>query len=81
MIMFMSCIVYGLVTPQGLHMHTFREQVLPVQMADTSGFSAWTGRGFFYGVYAGLVFSLRYQWFGRRFGGVRVATGWGAGDR
>lgn len=26
---FIICVIYGLVTPQSLHMHTFLEQILP----------------------------------------------------
>lgn len=61
-VMFTTCVVYGLVTPQSLHMHEFLEQMLPA-------FDWLTGRGFLlglvesflYGVYAGLVFCPVYN--------------------
>lgn len=68
-ISFIVCVVFGLITPESLHMHVFLEQVLP-------GFKWLTGwsfllglvESFLYGVYAGLVFCPIHNWLHRRFG-------------
>ena len=66
--MFVSCVVYGLLTPSGVHMYEFLQQVLP-------GFEAHSGRGFLvgfiqsflYGAYAGLVYVPIYNFLRRKF--------------
>lgn len=64
---FTLCIIYGLMIPQNFHMHTFLEAVLP-------GFK-WLSVGSFilglfesaaWGAYIGLVYSLFYNFFSRR---------------
>lgn len=64
---FVLCVIYGLVTPQTLHMHTFLEAVLPAFKWLT-----WWGvllglvESFLYGVYAGLVFVPIYNFLHKR---------------
>ena len=65
---FVFCVVYGLLTPSGVHMYEFLQQVLP-------GFEAHSGRGFLvgliqsflYGAYAGLVYVPIYNFLHRKF--------------
>ena len=69
---FVFCVVYGLLTPPGVHMYAFLQQVLP-------GFEALSWRGFFvgliesflYGAYAGLVYVPVYNLLHRRWGKQR----------
>ena len=72
---FIVCVIYGLVTPQSLHMHAFLEQVLPAfKWLSWWGFLLGLAESFLYGVYAGLVFCPIYNALNRRFGAGRVAT-------
>ena len=72
---FIVCVIYGLVTPQSLHMHTFLEQVLPAfKWLTWWGFLLGLIESFLYGAYAGLVFCPIYNGLNRRFGSGRVAT-------
>ena len=67
--MFVSCVVYGLVTPQSLHMHEFLEQVLPAfKWLTWWGFLLGLVESFLYGVYAGLVYVPIYNFLKRRWG-------------
>jgi len=68
-ISFLVCVVWGLVTPEALHMHQVLESVLP-------GFR-WLSLGsvllgfiesFLYGAYAGLLFVPLHNFFWRRWG-------------
>ena len=71
-IMFVSCVVYGLVTPPSLHMHVFLEQVLPAfKWLTWWGFLLGLVESFLYGVYAGIVFVPIYNWINRRWGNVQ----------
>lgn len=64
---FVVCVIYGLVTPQSLHMHTFLEQVLPAfKWLTWSGFLLGLAESFLYGAYAGLVYCPIYNWLYRR---------------
>ena len=66
---FVLCVIYGLVTPQSLHMHTFLEQVLPAfKWLTWWGFLLGIVESFLYGVYAGMVYVPIYNWLNRRFG-------------
>ena len=69
---FVLCVLWGLVTPEALHMHEFLEAVLP-------GFS-WLSAGsffigliesFLWGAYAALVFVPLHNYFFRKWGGAR----------
>ncbi|WP_445732744.1 DUF5676 family membrane protein [Mariniflexile sp.] len=64
---FIVCIIYGLVTPDSLHMHTFLETMLPAfQWLTWWGFLLGLAESFLYGVYAGLVFVPIYNFFHKR---------------
>ena len=65
---FIACVIYGLMTPRSLHMHTFLEQVLPAfKWLTWWGFLLGLIESFLYGVYAGLVFCPIYNGLHRRF--------------
>jgi hypothetical protein len=64
---FLLCVLYGLVTPESLHMHQFLEIVLPAFRWLTVGsFFLGLVESFLWGVYAGLVFTPIYNGFHRR---------------
>ena len=66
-IAFVVCVVYGLVTPQSLHMASFLEQVLPAfRWLTWQGFVLGLAESFLYGVYAGLTFCPVYNLLHRR---------------
>lgn len=68
-ITFVVCVIYGLVTPQSLHMHEFLEQVLPAfKWLTWWGFLLGFAESFLYGVYAAIVFVPIYNWLAKRFG-------------
>ena len=72
-ITFVVCVIYGLVTPQSLHMHTILEQLLPAfKWLTWWGFLLGLIESFLYGIYAGLVFCPIYNWLDQRFGKGRV---------
>ena len=74
-ITFIVCVVYGLVTPQSLHMHAFLELLLPAfKWLTWWGFLLGLAESFLYGVYAGLVFSPVYNWLWRRWGSGQSAA-------
>lgn len=64
---FLVCVLWGLVTPEALHMHELLETVLP-------GFHWLTGASFviglvesyLYGAYAGVLFVFLHNRFHRR---------------
>lgn len=65
---FVVCVIYGLVTPESVHMHAFLEQVLPAfKWLTWWGFLLGLLESFLYGVYAGLVYVPIYNWLARRF--------------
>ena len=66
---FVVCVIYGLVTPQSLHMHDFLESILPAfKWLTWWGFLLGLVESFAYGVYAGMVFVPIYNFFQRRWG-------------
>lgn len=68
-ITFVVCVLYGLITPEALHMHAFLEQVLPAfEWLTWWGFLLGLVESFLYGVYAGLVFVPVYNFLWRRWG-------------
>lgn len=74
-ITFIVCVIYGLVTPQSLHMHVFLEQVLPAfKWLTWWGFLLGLVESFLYGAYAGLVFCPLYNALNRWFGSGRTLT-------
>ena len=55
--MFVSCVVYGMLTPPGVHMYAFLQQVLPgYESLSWRGFLVGLIQSFLYGAYAGLVY-------------------------
>jgi hypothetical protein len=71
-ISFVVCVLYGLVTPQSLHMHPFLEQVLPgFKWLTWLGFLLGLAESFLYGVYAAIVFVPIYNLLTKRFGDAR----------
>ncbi|MFQ5707861.1 MAG: DUF5676 family membrane protein [bacterium] len=70
---FVLCVIYGLITPESLHMHNFLEIVLPAfKWLTWWGFLLGLIESFLYGVYAGLVFVPIYNFLYRRW--VRELT-------
>tara|TARA_Y100001973_G_scaffold88801_1_gene134424 strand:- start:82 stop:354 length:273 start_codon:yes stop_codon:yes gene_type:complete len=68
------CVIYGLVTPQSLHMHTFLEQVLPAfKWLTWWGFLLGLIESFLYGAYVGLVFCPIFNWLHRHLGVGRAS--------
>ncbi|GIV80376.1 hypothetical protein GQ464_012780 [Rhodocaloribacter litoris] len=64
---YLLCVLYGLITPDSVHMHTFLETVLPAFTWLTFGsFILGLFESFLWGVYIGLVFSLIYNALYRR---------------
>lgn len=56
-ITFLVCVLYGLVTPESLHMRPFLEQVLPgFRWLSGPGFLLGLAESFLFGAYAGLTF-------------------------
>jgi len=71
---FIVCVIYGLVTPQSLHMHTFLEQVLPAfKWLTWWGFLLGLIESFLYGAYVGLVFCPIFNWLHRHLGVGRAS--------
>ena len=61
-VMYLTCVAYGLVTPESLHMHDFLEQVLPAfRWLTWWGFLLGLVESFLYGIYAGLVYCVLYN--------------------
>ena len=68
-ITFLVCVIYGLVTPENLHMSAFLEQILPAfKWLTWWGFLLGLAESFLYGAYAGLVFCPIYNLLHRRWG-------------
>lgn len=69
---FVFCVLWGLVTPQALHMHAFLEQVLPAfEWLTWWGFLLGLVESFLYGFYAGLVYVPIHNGFTRYWAGTR----------
>lgn len=66
---FILCVIWGLVTPQSLHMHQFLELVLPAfKWLSVGGFFLGLIESFLWGAYVGLVFVPIYNVLHRRWG-------------
>ena len=64
---FVVCVIYGLITPQSLHMQALLEQLLPAYKWLTWwGFLLGLVESFLYGAYAGIVYVPIYNWLARR---------------
>ncbi len=69
---FVVCVLFGLITPQSLHMHLFLEQVLPgFRWLTWWGFLLGLVESFLYGVYAAIVYVPIYNWLTKRLGPSR----------
>ena len=65
---FVVCVLFGLITPQSLHMHVFLEQVLPgFRWLTWWGFLLGLVESFLYGVYAAIVYVPIFNWLTKRF--------------
>ena len=68
-VVFVSCVIYGLLVPASLHMTGFLEMTLPGFRWITPGaFALGVVESFLYGAYAGLVYAPIHNFFLRRFG-------------
>ena len=66
---FILCVIWGLVTPESLHMHQFLELVLPAfTWLSVGGFVLGLIESFLWGAYVGLVFVPIYNIVYRRWG-------------
>ena len=69
-LMFLSCVIYGLLTPSSLHMTAFLEQLLPgFKSLSWSGFFVGLIESFLYGAYAGLIYTPVYNFINRNLSG------------
>jgi len=66
-ITFVFCVVYGMIAPPSLHSASLLEMVLPgFEWLTPGSFVLGLAETFLYGSYAGLVFSLVYNFVSRR---------------
>lgn len=66
---YLLCVVYGLVTPESVHMHQFLEIVLPAfEWITLGGFFLGLVESFLWGVYLGGGFALVYNALYRQWG-------------
>ena len=64
---YLFCVVYGLLTPSGVHMSAFLLQVLPgYELHSWRGFIVGLIQSFLYGADAGLVYVPVYNFLHRR---------------
>lgn len=71
-ITFVLCVIWGLVTPDSLHMTIILEQLLPAfKWLTWWGFCLGLLESFLYGVYAGVVFCPLYNFLQRGWGSDR----------
>ena len=68
---FLVCVLWGVVTPESLHMHQVLETILPgFRWLSLGGFFVGLVESFLYGVYAGLLFVPIHNYFHRRWCGA-----------
>lgn len=66
---FVVCVVWGLLTPESMHMHAFLEQILPAfKWLTWWSFLLGLVESFLYGIYIGLLFVPIYNALNRRWG-------------
>jgi hypothetical protein len=66
---FLLCVVFGLVTPESVHMHRFLEMVLPAfKWISAGSFLLGLAESFLWGAYLGGGFALIYNGLYRRWG-------------
>lgn len=64
---FVLCVLYGLVTPEAMHMHGFLEAVLPAfKWLTWPSFLLGLGESFLWGAYIGLVLTPLHNMYHRR---------------
>lgn len=64
---FITCVLFGFLTPDSSHMHLFLEEVLPgFRWLTWSGFAIGLAESFLCGAYAGLTFVLIHNTLARR---------------
>ena len=64
---FVLCVIYGLITPEILHMHEFLEMVLPgFTWLSVGSFFIGLIESFLWGAYVGIVFVPIHNFFYRR---------------
>lgn len=64
---FVLCVLWGLVTPESLHMHPFLEAVLPgFEWISIGSFFIGLIESFLWGAYAALVFVPLHNYFYRK---------------
>lgn len=64
---YLLCVMWGLLTPEALHMHRFLEIVLPAfRWLTVGGFFIGLFESFLWGAYVGLVFLPIYNFFYHR---------------
>lgn len=64
---YVFCVVYAWLTPSGVHMTAFLEQVLPgYRLQSWQGFLAGLVQSFLYGAYAGVTYVLIHNLFHRK---------------
>lgn len=64
---YLLCVIYGLITPETLHMHQFLEIVLPgFKWLSAGSFLIGLIESFLWGAYIGLVFVPIYNYFHKR---------------
>ncbi len=64
---YLLCVIYGLITPETLHMHQFLEVVLPgFKWLSFGSFIIGLIESFLWGAYIGLVYVPIYNFFHKR---------------
>lgn len=67
---YLTCILYGLIAPESLHMHQFLEILLPgYKWKSLPGFFVGLLESFLYGAYTGLVYVPIYNFLLRKWEG------------
>ncbi len=68
-ISFVVCVVWGALTPAGIHMHGLLESLLPgFHWLSAGSFILGLVESFLFGAYAGLVFVPLHNFFHKRWG-------------
>ena len=66
---FVLCVIWGLLTPESVHMHSFLEQVLPAfKWLSIGSFFLGLIESFLWGFYVGIVFVPIYNLLHKRWG-------------
>ena len=66
---YLVCVLYGLVTPESIHMHSMLETMFPgFKWLNPFGFVLGLVESFLYGAYAGIILVPVHNFFYRRWG-------------